>query len=281
MLLMARNRFSGSAGRELLGKRIGLHAFGAVARAVARIAKGFGMEVYAYDPFLTPEQIANMSVEEINATLKKELNYDEYQYQKDNGIRITEPFRAQGLHKVLYQCPHCGTEFQMGSEGAELFCKACGKRWVWQEDGYLRALEGETEFDHIPDWFNWEREQVRKQIEDGTYSFSDEVEVYSLPRVWRYIPLGKAKLTHTIDQGFCLEGFYRGERYFIQRTPRQTNSLHVEYGFGPLKHEDFVDISTENDSFYCRPTQYNVLTKLAFATEELDLRSLRAPAVKK
>ena len=223
---------------------------------------------------LTPEQIEKMSVDEINACLRRELDYDEYRYQKEQGIRITEPFRAQGLHRVLYQCPHCKTEFQMGSEGTELFCKACGKRWVWQEDGYLRALEGETEFDHIPDWFQWERGQVREQIENGTYSFSDEVEVYSLPRVWRYIPLGKAKLTHTIEEGFCLEGFYRGQRYFIQRTPRQTNSLHVEYGFGPLNNEDYVDISTENDSFYCRPTQYNVLTKLAFATEELYLRSM-------
>ena len=33
--------------------------------------------------------------------------------------------RAEGLHRVLYQCPHCGTEFQMASEGSRLFCKHC------------------------------------------------------------------------------------------------------------------------------------------------------------
>ena len=48
----------------------------------------------------------------------------------------------------------------------------------------------------------------------------------------------------------------------------------MEYNFSPLdKKADFVDISTENDSFYCRPTKANVITKLAFATEELYLRS--------
>lgn len=57
MLLSARNSFAGAAGCELMGKTIGLHAFGNVARNVARIAKGFGMEVYAFDPFLTVEQI--------------------------------------------------------------------------------------------------------------------------------------------------------------------------------------------------------------------------------
>ena len=222
---------------------------------------------------LTPEQISSMTVDQINDTLHRELTYDDYRYQKENNIRITESYRAEGLHKVLYQCPHCLTESQMDSKGTELFCTACGKRWNWNEDGTLEALDGNTEFDHIPDWFEWERQQVKQQIEQGTYSFSDEVEVYSLPRVWRYIPLGKAKLTHTIADGFQLEGTYRGQRYYINRQPAQTNSLHVEYDFGPLGKTDFVDISTENDSFYCRPTKSNVITKLAFATEELYQRS--------
>lgn len=218
---------------------------------------------------LTPEQIHEMSVTEINAKLKQELAYDEYRYQKENGIRITEPFRAEGLHQVLYQCPHCLTESKMESKGSELYCTACGKRWNWREDGYLEALGGETEFDHIPDWFAWQRSQVQKQIEEGTYHFEDEVEVLSLPRVWRYIPLGKAKLIHDAENGFTLQGYYRGQDYFIHRQPEQTNSLHVEYDFGPLKGVDCVDISTENDSFYCIPTKKDVITKLAFATEIL------------
>ena len=157
----------------------------------------------------------------------------------------------------------------MDSRGAELFCTECGKRWVWQEDGFLRAVEGETEFDHIPDWFEWERQQVKKQIEDGTYSFTDEVDVWSLPRVYRYIPLGKAKLTHDLENGFILQGHYRGQDYFIQRKPEQTNSLHVEYDFHRLRKENCFDISTEDDSYYCYPTNPLVITKLALATEEI------------
>ena len=226
-----------------------------------------------FTKILTPEQIETMTVEEINTAIKDALQYDDYRYQKENGIRITEPFRAEGLHKVLYQCPCCKEDFKMDSKGTELFCTACGKRWNWNEDGTLEALSGETEFDHIPDWFEWERTQVREQIENGTYSFSDEVEVYSLPRVWRYIPLGKAMLTHDPEKGFTLHGHYRGQDYHIERSPIQTNSLHVEYDFGPLKKKDYVDISTENDSFYCCPTKKNIITKLAFATEELYQRS--------
>lgn len=218
---------------------------------------------------LTADQVKNMSVDEINAALKEAFEYDDYRYQKENRIKITEEYRAEGLHKVLYQCPHCMAESKMTSEGTVLKCTECGKEWNWDEDGNLRALNGETEFTHIPDWFDWEREQVRKQIENGEYSFEDEVEVYSLPRCWTFKKLGKAKLTHDPENGFVLEGFYNGKPYRVQRIPAQTNSLHIEYDYCYIKPFDCVDISTEKDSFYCYPTKKDVVTKLAFATEEI------------
>lgn len=58
-----RGRFNGKAGTELKGKKLGLLAYGNVGRNVARIAKGFGMSVAAYDPFANPEQIAAEGVE--------------------------------------------------------------------------------------------------------------------------------------------------------------------------------------------------------------------------
>ena len=216
---------------------------------------------------LTVEQIDAMTAEEINAVIREALTYDDYRYQKENNIKITEPYRAEGLHKVLYQCPHCLAESKMASEGAEIYCTACGKRWTLTEDGTLSANEGETEFSHVPDWFLWEREQVKAEIERGEYSFCDEVEVYSLPRCWRFEELGRATLRHDAKEGFVLEGEYNGAPYRIHRTPMQTNGLHIEYDYCYIKPFDCVDISTEDDSFYCYPTKENVVTKLAFATE--------------
>jgi D-3-phosphoglycerate dehydrogenase len=57
MVYQIRNQFNGSSGTELLGKKLGLHAYGNVGKNVARIAKGFGMEVYAFDPFVTAEDM--------------------------------------------------------------------------------------------------------------------------------------------------------------------------------------------------------------------------------
>ena len=224
---------------------------------------------------LTAEQVQSMTADEINDAIKTAFEYDDYRYQKENGIRITESYRAEGLHKVLYQCPHCLAESKMRSKGTELYCEACGKRWNLNEDGTLTALDGETEFSHVPDWFDWEREQVKAQIANGTYAFEDDVEVYSMPRCWRFMKLGKAHLTHDEENGFVLTGHYRGKDYRIQRLPKQSNSLHIEYDYCYLKPLDCVDISTEDDSFYCYPmTKTDVVTKLAFATEELYRRAV-------
>lgn len=218
---------------------------------------------------LTAEEAATLPVADINARLREAFQYDDYRYWQESGFRITEPYRAEGMHKILYQCPHCNTEFQMASEGAEIFCTACGKRWTLLETGFLQASEGETEFSHVPDWFEWERQNVRAEVRGGTYHFEDEVDVYSMPRCYRFMPLGKAKVVHDIQEGFVLEGFYRGQDYRIQRVPLAINSLHVEYDFPHVKPFDCFDISTEDDSFYCYPTKDNVVTKLAFATEEI------------
>ena len=135
---------------------------------------------------LTREQIDELSVSEINEIIRNSLSYNEYEYQKESGILLKEPFRAEGLHKILYQCPSCRTESKMASKGAEIFCEECGKCWTLNEDGSLVANSGETEFDNVPAWFEWERANVIADVESGKYSFSDTVDVFSMPRCYNF-----------------------------------------------------------------------------------------------
>jgi len=73
-VMMARGNYNGKAGTELRGKKIGIHAYGNVGRYVGEIAKGFGMEVLAFDPFVDAETIKKdgvtpvASVEELYST---------------------------------------------------------------------------------------------------------------------------------------------------------------------------------------------------------------------
>jgi ribosomal protein L37AE/L43A len=180
---------------------------------------------------LTKEQIEEYSVEKINEILKEEFIYDDYKYQKENNILIKEKYRAEGMHKILYQCPNCKTEFKMESEGNKLWCTHCGKAWEMDEYGVLKATEGETEFSHIPDWYNWEKENVRREVAEGTYSFEDEVDVYSLPHMKKFIYLGNAKFKHSRENGVTVEGHYNGEDYKIHRPSAGLYSIHTEYDY--------------------------------------------------
>ncbi|MBO7218128.1 MAG: hypothetical protein J6V50_05450, partial [Clostridia bacterium] len=220
------------------------------------------------EKILTAEEVSSLSVEEINEKIKSAMQYDEYKWQKEQNIVIDEPFRAEGLHKILYKCPACEAE-DMASEGTKLYCKTCGKVWEMTELGELKAESGETEFSHIPDWYEWERSEVREEILRGEYSFEDEVEIYSLPRPMSFTKIGMGRLTHDPERGFVISGEYNGERYEIERHPSGMYGVHIEYDYCYLRPEDCIDISTDKDSFYCYPEKQNVVTKLSLATEEI------------
>ena len=216
---------------------------------------------------LTVEQIENMTADEINKVIREEMYYDDHAWQKENNIKITEKFRADGLNKVLYKCPHCLSEGKTVGKGIYLTCEECGKKWELTELGEMQAVDGETEFSHIPDWYEWERECVRQEILDGTYKFEDDVHVHSLPGL-EFIDLGEAHVTHDLENGFLIEGNHNNNDYRIQRQTKTLYTLHNEFAFKKLGKIDCFDVSIKDDSFYCIPSKKDVVTKLMLATEE-------------
>ena len=185
-----------------------------------------------------------------------------------NLLLLKDKDRAKGLHKVLYQCPHCGTEYEMSSEGTQIKCNHCGKTYEMDEHGQLHALEGETEFPHIPDWYEWERSNVRKEVRSGKYHFECPVRVDALPNADRFIDLGMGKLVHSMD-GFTLTGKYNDEEYEVKLLAKDHYSVHIEYEYLG-KFGDCVDLNTLDDTFYVYPKceKFSV-TKMSLACEEL------------
>lgn len=212
---------------------------------------------------LNEEDIKNFSVEDINRKINDAFIYDEYRWQKENKIKIKYKDRAKGLHHVLYQCPSCLTEHMMTSDQNKIWCTSCNKTYEMDVYGELKATNGPTEFSHIPDWYEFQRKQVRDQIEKGTYSFTDKVRIESLPNALGYINLGEGILVHDAH-GFRLES----KHVNLTKEPLSMYGLHIEYDY--FKKGDCIDLSTLEDTYYIYPlTQKNVVTKLHFATEEL------------
>lgn len=216
---------------------------------------------------ITKEDVGILDVATINKRIETAFEYDEYRWQKENNIKITYPNRAKGLHQVLYLCPACHTEHQMNSDKDELWCEHCKKVWKMTELGELEAVDGHTEFSHIPDWYEYERAMVRKEIEEGRYHFKDQVMVDALPNAKGYIRLGEATLEHT-SNGFHLYGTFDEEPFSLIKEPLSMYSCHIEYDY--MGRGDCLDLSTLEDTYYLYPlTQKNVVTKLHFATEEI------------
>ena len=90
----------------------------------------------------TPEELAAASVDEINEKIVGMFQYDDFAWQKARGIETKYKGHAEGLHKVLYQCTACGTEFRMNSSGRKLFCDACGASWTLSGLSELSADAG-------------------------------------------------------------------------------------------------------------------------------------------
>jgi len=217
---------------------------------------------------LTVSDIEKYSSNEINEIIRQAFNYNEYDYQKENNILIKEKYRAEGLHKILYKCPNCSEEFKMDSKGADIFCNKCKHSWTLKETGDLECNQGETKFTSIPEWHEWQRREVRNEIENGAYRFSFSSQVYSMPHPKKFINLGNATFKQDMER-IKVSGFYNGKPFHLDRKALDNYSIHVEYQFPYLKGKDIVSISSNNDTLYFVPEETNKIQKLSLATEEL------------
>ena len=218
----------------------------------------------------TAEQLKSTPVAEINRKIVEAFQYDDFAWQKEKGIKIDYPKRAEGLEKVLYQCPACGKEYGMRSRGAQLSCSHCGKVWDMTELGELKAVEGKTEFSHIPDWYEWERANVRAEIDAGKYDSGElQVDVWTLPNAVKFQHLGEGTLRHSMN-GFSVKGTdVDGDPFGNDWPVPALYSCHIEYDYLG-RYGDCVDLNTLEDTWYIYPkgNEFSV-TKFALATEEL------------
>ena len=135
LVYAVRNFYNGTSGTELMGKKLGIHAYGNVGRNVARIAKGFGMELYAYDAFCPKDVIEKDGVKAIDSA--EEL------YKTCNIVSLHIPATAETKnsinHNLLANMP----------KGAILVNTA--RKEVINEDELIQLMEERPDFKYITD----------------------------------------------------------------------------------------------------------------------------------
>ena len=135
MVYLVRNGFNGKAGTELKGKKLGLHAYGNVGKLIAGIAKGFGMDVFAFDPYIPKDVIEGDDVVCVESA--EEL------YSTCNFVSINIPVTAETKASINYEL------VTKMPEPAVLVNTA--RKEVVHEDDLLRVFADREDFSYISD----------------------------------------------------------------------------------------------------------------------------------
>ncbi len=135
MLYHVRKAFDGTSGTELRGKKLGIHAYGNVGKFVAEIARGFGMELYAFDPFVD------------NAAIEKEgikpLKSEQELYKTCDFISLHIPSNEKTKKSIGYDLLSL-----MPKKGALV---NTARKEVIDEDGLLKLMAERDDFSYLSD----------------------------------------------------------------------------------------------------------------------------------
>jgi len=135
MVFIARGQFKGISGTELKGKKLGIHAYGYVGKAVATIAKGFGMEIYAFDPFISDDVMIKDGI--------KPLHSAEELYQTCHYVSLHIPANEKTKKSINYDL------LKLMPKGATLVNTA--RKEVICEDSLKKIFAERDDFKYISD----------------------------------------------------------------------------------------------------------------------------------
>ncbi len=206
----------------------------------------------------TAEQLKEISAEELQKRIEEALSYNEYEYQKQNNIRITHKGLCEGLHMALYRCHSCHTEHTTRTEGNRIYCTACGSSWEMNDLGELISDNGTVT---VPEWYTEQEQAVISEIESGSYHAEFDIRVEALPNEKGFVPLGDGHLTHTAE-GFTL--LLNGETHKF--TSVVMESVQTEYNY--RGRGSCLVLSDRDCCYYCYCSAEDFsLTKIQFAAE--------------
>jgi len=155
MVYLARNQFNGKSGSELRGKNLGIHAFGHVGQLVAEIAKGFGMELFAFDPFIADQKIEDHGVTAVHS--QEEL------YSKCQYVSLHIPANEQTKNSIGFEL------LSTMPKNATLVNTA--RKEVIDEAGLLKVFADRSDFNYISDIAPDCKDEIAAKYE-GRYFFT-------------------------------------------------------------------------------------------------------------
>ncbi len=136
----------------------------------------FGKVVNEY----SPEEIAAMSVDEVNEIIRRDTYVNAFEEQRKNPHEYTGENLAEYLERIIYVCPSCKTVGTLHSKGDNFKCDKCGYNVDYGIDAFFHSDGNEVIFDNVLDWDKWQRKVWEEQVlsaEDGELIFEDTKQI--------------------------------------------------------------------------------------------------------
>ena len=154
MVMAVRNMYNGTSGTELMGKKLGIHAYGNVGRNVARIAKGFGMTIYAYDAYCPDEVMISEGVTPVHSAAELYATCDVISLH----IPATPETKGSINAALLSQMP----------KGAVLVNTA--RKEVINEDELIQFMQERADFRYVTDIMPAADQKMRELFEERYFA---------------------------------------------------------------------------------------------------------------
>lgn len=217
------------------------------------------------DRLFSAEELKTMTPAQIEDTLNRALYNDDYQWNKTARARFDGKGRiAHDMHTLLFKCPRCGMEFAMKGEGDAIRCMECGNGARVNEYYDLIPFDEKCVIPETPRaWFDWERDEVKKEILDPEFRLVEKVKVGLLPEDSYLTDMQTSRIAGegvlTLDRtGLTYEGTPFGFHLNTDQTPTYGMCTDVSR-FYTFVDGKFVEFYPENP----------VTEKWFMATEEL------------
>ena len=200
------------------------------------------------NPLFTPDELASLTVEEIEKRTLDAIYYDELEWLKTRPeVRYRSKRMAEGLENILTRCPECGGRYTMRTKGSEIFCEKCSLKTKLDQ---RYSFDKDFRFESFPEWYDWQKEKMREEIlSDESFALESEVILKHSSKdgktLLREAGKGIARLDRT---GLSYIGTDDGEN--VERFFSMDSIYRILFGSG----ENF-EIYLGKEIFYFVPTE--------------------------
>lgn len=202
------------------------------------------MDVYK---LFSKEELAELDLETVKEKTDEALLFDAYREQEQLRVKYKNNDNIEGLEHVLYQCPHCGSEYTLQVKDKHtIFCTQCGFEQSSDKYGFLHNNGGiGEELRYVSDWSKYIYRSMKEQIEGGLQcELSCDTEFHMIDfKSHKYVPVGQGSV-YLCKTHFQIEGQLHGEPVSLSVPIENIPAL-------PFSPGRYLEIQHGNNIYRC------------------------------